>query len=402
MSDVGMSDLEGQLRTFMNIAAGEPPHRVDAETVRRQAVRRRSATLLAGVTATVLVLCIGAVVAVAATGSAPGPASHAGPPAEVPRFYIEQGVDGALFTKTLVRATASGAVTDTVACPWRRAHVFITSIVPADDQEFFILCERYLGRDSISVAGSRIYRFRLSSAGRVDGYSLVRGGVLNGLQVGQIGVTPDGSEVAVPVYPPGRTQGSDIIVIDTRTGAHAVWHGVSRVPGKIVYPVLNRGLSFTANGQELEFLTQPQCVQGENAPPCPVTGVEEVREISNPASGGKLSSSRLLLRELFPFVRISNAVISLDGRTLIVAETNVSRRYFSVARVSVATGKQVGVLFRARTVGFAYGVFNSDPSCRFFILVVGPSIGRMVNRGLDNGRILRLKPDGEDVNLEVW
>lgn len=400
MNDIPMSEVQSQLRILMNIAVAEPPGRMNADAVRRQAVRRRAA-MLAGATATALVLCIGAVVAVAATNSVRGPASHVGLP-RVPRFYIEEGVDGALFTKTLVRATASGAVTGTVACPWHRAGVTIMSIVPADDHEFFMLCERFLGKD-FSVAGSRIYRFRLTSAGRADDYSLVRGGVLNGIQVGQIGVTPDGSEVAVPMYPPGRAQGSDIIVIDTRTGAHAVWHGVSRVPGQIGYLVLNRGLSFTANGQELEFLTQPQCVQGKNAPPCQIRGEEEVRAISHPASGGKLSNSRLLLRTQVPFARLSNAVFSPDGRTIVVAETDVRSGYFSVARVSVATGKQVKVLFRESTEGgLSYGLFNSDPSCRFFVLVAGPTIGRMANLGFGNGHIYRLKPDGEDVNLEAW
>ncbi len=403
VSDIPVSEMESQLRILMNIAAGDPLRRLNAQAVRRRAVKRRAATLLAGVAATVLVLCVGAVVAVATTGSVRGPASYAGLPAGMPRFYIEQGENSSGFpTKTVIRATASGAVTGTVACPWPGAHVAITSIVPADDQEFFMVCARFLGRILTSqVAGSRIYRFQLTSAGQVDGYSLVRGGVLNGLQVDSIAVTPDGSEVAVSLDSTGHFV-LDVIVIDTRTGAHAVWHGASRVPGTVIYPIEHQGLSFTANGQELALFTHPQCVKGKNAPPCRAGFGGELRAVSHPASGGKLSDSRLLLR--LPF-GLDQAMISPDGRTVILTGSSVplSRHYYSITRVSVASGKQVGVLFRER-IGEAltYWDFSPDPSCRFFILVIGPSIGRLVNGGVGDGRLFRLKPRGEDIYQEAW
>lgn len=412
MNDIPMGDLENQLRTFMNIAAGEPLRRLDAETVRRQAVRRRVATLVAGATATVLVLCVGVVVALAATGPAPGPASHAGPPAGAPRFYIEQGQNQfGLPTKTVVRATVSGAVTGTVACPWPRAHAVITSIAPADDQEFFMACERFLGPIHGSpVAGSRLYRFRLTSAGRVDGYSLVRGGLLHGLSVGSLAVTPGGSQVAVSVAA-GATRAvtpPEIIVIDTSTGAHGVWRGAGPVPGKIFYPAYD--LSFTANGKELAFLSQPRCVKREGAPKCHVNGGEEVRAVSHPATGGQLASSRLLLRQSsvmsLAVGYINGAVISPDGRTVILAEVSWPFGYISIARASVATGKQVGVLYREHTGdGFSYRLFGSDPSRRFFLLVAGPARSGeagLINGGIGDGRLFRLKPRGEDVYQEAW
>lgn len=412
MNDIGTSEMESQLRILMNIAVGDPLRRLNAQTVRRRAVKRRVTTLLAGAMATVLVLGVGAAVAVAGTGSGPGPADHAGPPpAGAPRFYIEKGLNRLNFAaKALVRITASGAVTGTVACPRQPGLVFLTAIVPASDQEFLMVCQRFIGPGIDSpVAGSRIYRFRLTSSGRVDGYSLVRGGLLHGLSADSLAVTPDGSEIAVAVAPgatsPGATPAPEVIVIDTRTGARAEWHGAAPVPGKIFYPVFD--LSLTASGNELAFLSQPRCVKGKNAPPCHVNGGEEVRAVSHPATGGRLGSSRLLLRQSslmrLAVGYINDFALSPDGRTVILAEVGWPFGYISIARASVATGKQVGVLFREHTgAGFSYQFFSSDPSRRFFLLDAGPSRGALINGGIGNGRLFRLKPAGADVAAEAW
>src|SRR5258708_38646398 len=51
--------------------------------------------------------------------------------------------------------------------------------------------------------------------------------------------------------------------------------------------------------------------------------------------------------------------------------------------------------------GFSYRCFSSDPSGRHFILDAGPTSGA-VNGWIDHGRLVRLKPAGDNVTFEVW
>jgi len=44
---------------------------------------------------------------------------------------------------------------------------------------------------------------------------------------------------------------------------------------------------------------------------------------------------------------------------------------------------------------------SSDPSGRHFILDAGPTSGA-VNGWIDHGRLVRLKPAGDNVDFEVW
>ena len=107
----------------------------------------------------------------------------------------------------------------------------------------------------------------------------MRGGVLNGLSVGRMAVTPDGSEIAVAVSPGADTKPApgNILVINTRTGTHAVWHSGADVPGTVRYGAGD--LSLTSNGQELAFLTVPQCVPGGTTA-CAAGGGQQVRAVS--------------------------------------------------------------------------------------------------------------------------
>ena len=70
----------------------------------------------------------------------------------------------------------------------------------------------------------------------------------------------------------------EIIVINTRTGAHAVWRTGPAVPGTIRFPVAD--VSLTRDGRELVFLTQPRCVRGTNGKRCKVAGGEELRRLT--------------------------------------------------------------------------------------------------------------------------
>ncbi|HEX9520534.1 MAG TPA: hypothetical protein VF940_30675 [Streptosporangiaceae bacterium] len=407
-----MSEMERQLRVLMNIAVGDPPHHVNAETVRSRAARRRAAAAVAATVAVLLVGGFGAIVSAWAAGIGHGtsPAGGSGRPVGVPRYYVEQGIVSRGHPETVVRARATGAVTASVHCPWPKTRTLLMSVAAASNETFFAVCAKTTGQDFV-VTASRIYRFRVTASGHIRGYSLVRGGVLDGLRVGGIAATPDGKEIAVSVTP-GSAQGTSvapgIIVINARTGAHAVWQGTPHVPGTVRLSVID--LSLTRDGRELVFLTSPRCIKGPNAPPCKVTGGEQVRALAPAARGGRVASSRVLLRQ-GKIMRISAyyinaAVVSPDGSTVTLAIVGSGpgprSGSVSVAQYSAATGKRLRVVFLMHTGnGFSYRCFSSDPSGRHFILDAGPTSGA-VNGWIDHGRLVRLKPAGDNVDFEVW
>jgi hypothetical protein len=406
-----MSEMERQLRALMSVAAGDPPHRVDAETVRRRAARRRATAALAIAAAFLLVGGLGAIVSARATGLGSSPEGGSGRPHGVPRYYIEQGVVSPGHPQSVVRARATGAVTARVRCPWPRAGGSLLSMAAAENETYFAVCAKNTGQGGDVVTASRIYRFRVTALGRIRGYSLVRGGVLDGLRAGGIAATPDAAEIAVSVTPGtahGVSAAPGIIVINASTGAHAVWQGTPSRPGTVRLSV--GSMSLTRDGRELVFLTSPRCIRGKNAPPCKVTGGEEVRALVPAAGGGRVSSSRVLLRQgrimRLSADYINAAVVSADSSTLTLAIVGSGPRLrsgsVSVAQYSAATGKRLRVVFLMHTGNdFSYRCFSSDPSGRHFILDAGPTSGA-VNGWIDHGRLVRLKPAGDNVDFEVW
>jgi hypothetical protein len=74
--------METKLRELMQAVVGDPPHRVTAEAVRHQVVRRRIRET-AGVLAAVVLAVVGVTVAVRVVSAAPGPAAHHRPTAPI-------------------------------------------------------------------------------------------------------------------------------------------------------------------------------------------------------------------------------------------------------------------------------------------------------------------------------
>ncbi|HYB88788.1 MAG TPA: DUF1707 domain-containing protein [Streptosporangiaceae bacterium] len=377
------------------------------QPVREPVGRRRAVGWLAAAVAAVLLAGVG--VSLRAPG--PGPAGHAVSLAGVPRYYVQQAVGAAPPGPGLaVRATATGAVTATVRCP--SGQLGIRDIAAAGGQTFFMVCQQIAGKGAnIAVTGSRVYRFRVTGSGRVTGFSLLPGGALPGLEAGSLAVSADGSEAAV-VTSPGAAAAdppgpAEITVINTRTGARAVWRNSPVVPGKMTLGAL--GLSFTADGRELAFLGLPRCVRG----PCQPTGNgEEVRAVSPAARGGSLSSSRLLVRQAalmrLGLGYIDGAVISPDGSSvavleMITAASGPPDTTVSVVQVSATTGRPQSVRYRVDTGnGFSYRFFGSDPSGRYLLLDAGPASGT-VNGWIDHGRLIQLTPaNGDEVFDETW
>jgi hypothetical protein len=74
--------METRLRELMQAVVGDPPHRVTAEAVRHQVVRRRIREA-AGVLAAVVLAVVGVTATVRMVGAAPGPAAHHRPAAPI-------------------------------------------------------------------------------------------------------------------------------------------------------------------------------------------------------------------------------------------------------------------------------------------------------------------------------
>ena len=411
MNEISASEMERQLRILMNIAADQPPRRVSVEAVRARVTRRRTAQFLAAAAAVVLVGGVGVALAAQVTGPAPatGPV-QAGPPP----FYLQQSIAAAAASSGVVRSSATGEVTATFGCPWRGARVAISAIAPADNRTFFLVCQKAAAQGATTViTGSRIYRLNLTRSGRAASYALVNGGDLPGFSVSGIAATPDGSELAVSGSTAvAATSPVEVIVINTKSGAHALWTGFAKVPGKVWYSV--RGdISLTANGRELAFLVEPRCVKATAAPQCHVSGGEEVRAVSPADRGGQLSSSRLLMKQAWIMQLsvgyINHAVISPDGSKLTLAVVSGPARSqaqssVSVQQVPTATGRHPRILYRMFTGnGFTYQFFSSDPSGRYLILDAGPARGALANGWIDQGRLVPLAPaNGASVLYETW
>ncbi|HEY7014036.1 MAG TPA: hypothetical protein VH480_14845 [Streptosporangiaceae bacterium] len=389
--------MDSQLRDLLDAAVGEPPHRVTPEAVGRR-VRRRRLKEGAGAALAVLVLA-GLGVTVAAVRSGPGPADTGGFAPGLPRFYVQQGFG---TPGLVVRATATGTVTATVRCPWPGAQVAGGHFTATAGQGFFLACQKSVQRgQTYLTTGSRIYRFQLTGSGRVSGYSLVPGGLLGKHTVEALTAAPDGSRVAVTVGPAvigGTSPVPDqILIINTRTGARAVWRGSAKLFGAEVN-------SFIHDGRDLVFVGTTRCTPSKHSATC-----RALRTVSTAAAGGQLDSSRRLL-PLSALLRTSGdyinaVVVSPDGTTLTAAVMRSPGRgpdQVLIVRFS-ASGRQLRVIYRMRTGnGFMYRFFGADPSGRYFLLDAGTTKAT-VNGWIDHGRLIPLAPsEGSGLSSESW
>jgi hypothetical protein len=421
------SELEAKLRTLMDIAAGEPHSQVTVDAVRRGLVRRRRAAS-AIAAAAALLLVAGVAVAVAVQGTTPGhrpagPASggHSRTVAVpgsggVPRYYVARTVipnNGVTANReeTTVRATGTGALLARIRCPLSAPYVITWPVAPADNQNFFLVCQRATGPASYDrVLESRIFQFHVTSSGVVTGDRPVRGGELGALLVRGIAATPDGSEIAAIVYPGSHPPdlhrtAPDIIVINTRTGARAIWRGAAPVSGKTVY--WPQDVSLTADGQRLVFLTAPQCFQTG----CTTRGSgQQMRVIVNPGSGGGQLNSAGLLIDLDSALRSSNAgvmaaVVSPDGSTLALAVMGTltgkpSPDSVSVVQIPASGHGRLHFVYRLPQ-GDAFSFFSADPAGSHFLLGTGTPNGPLAGR-INDGRLIPLRPDPVTVQVMVW
>jgi hypothetical protein len=326
-----------------------------------------------------------------------------------PGYYVEEDYTSNGTPRRVVRATDTGRVTAVLRSPWRQGDM-TSQLIPLPYRTFLVVCQRLASSNPRSaVVASRIYRFRLSSSGRIIGYTLMRGGVLNGWQIEGIAAVPSGAEVAASVVPAGSSGGpaasQEILVINTRTGARAAWLSGTAAPGTVRYGVGD--MSLTGNGRELVFLGSPRCVKDAQHPRCP-GAQQEVLALRPAARGGSLTSARVLVRQsqiTSPVTGFINAAsITPDGSKVTLAVVGGLARSdgVSVVQASAVTGKKVRTLFWMRTGnGFSYQFFSADPTGRYLILDAGPS-SASVNGWIDHGTLIRLKPAGSSVVWEAW
>jgi hypothetical protein len=406
MSD--QSEMEAQLRILMNIAAGDQPRRVDVQVIQRLARRRAIASVAA---AMAVVLIGGAGVALAARSVSRQPAASGPLPAGVPRYYFEQGSAYAEHPVNVIRATASGAVTATVRCPGP-GRTLVGAVVAVRPGTFFVICQSYAKKwPSQLVTGAQIYRFTLTSSGRIRGYVPVPGGKLAGLSVRDMAATPGGSRVAVSVAPAARARSGpdEILVINTKAGTRATWLWPKQTPGRIYFE-LGR-MSLTGNGNELAVEAQARCVKEKKTSKCGATGGEQVRAFDITGTGGKIGEGRILLQQSL-IIRPSagnllGAFISLDGASITLAEGGLSGSgsdgFVAVLRVSVTNSRDQHTIYRMKTGnGWSFRILSPDPSQRHLIITAGSGL-HTLNGLIDHGRLRPLTPRaGDSIWQEAW
>lgn len=394
-----MSHADTRLQELLEIAVGEPPGTISLEAVRHIARRRRRLHTAATAVAAA-VACAAVLMAAAGIGglvsSQPAASGHLAP--GVPRFYVQQGpaaVVGFVSVngRAVVRDTATGAITATVRCPWTGAAIS-GRIAAAGHESFFMACLRARGTAlHPTLIGSRIYRFRVTGAGTVDGYSLVAGAALPGRAVEGLAAAADGSAIAMRTFQSPLLGGGTVLVINTRTGAHASWF-----PTEL--GAAAEDLSLSQNGRELRFVL--------------FTGDPQrwvLDQVSLASRGGRLGNPHVLVDIPAPEL-ISYAQVSPDGSVLTVAWASLAPRAanaeVTVEQVSTGSGKVIRVLFRAaiRMSGVHAGGFgsraSSDSSGRYIIVMYGTTVSHR-NGWIDHGRLVPLTPPVAAAGLyETW
>jgi hypothetical protein len=358
----------------------------------------------------------GASVSAGAVTSGTAAAAGTHRPAGPPRFYVEQSGRGAL----LVRATATGHVTAMVniaPAPGLRCG---GQIAAASHQTYFVTCTIWR---SSSVAPRRTtflesfaYRFQVTSSGHISGYARVKGSALKGLFADNIAAAPDGSQIAVEVLKPDpqgqlytNTVPVGIFVINTRTGARALWRSGPYRPGAIQFAGAST-MSFSSAGQLTAV--EARCHRTKYQSNCTGGNDVQVRAYSPAAGGGSLEHGKILFAPAdfkTPGISLGGALISRDDSTLTTIKIKGNGNAtsdLSIVRVAVATGRVLTALYEVNT-GEPLGnvflrIFTADPSGRYLILDASAH-GTRVNGWIDHGNLIPLSPaNGNEPINEAW
>lgn len=423
-----MTRTEDRLTDALAAAAsGVPEETLRPLNVQKPRPRRPAwlapAAAVAGVT---LVLGLAVAVSSRLPGSGGAVTNSISPPL---RYYVEVSLTPG---RPVVRSTATGAVTATVPVPLDRGAPGADIVSPAQNGTFFVAAF------VPGLKGQRIYRFRLTQAGRITEFAKVPGAPLGGRrwQADAIAASPDGSQVAVafqfigtagpcggPSQRPCPRLGIHpdyITVLNAVTGASSLWqNGTGQ---RLSFSVAS--LSWTADGRQLAFLGQWCPRFSANNESCGEAGrVAQLRSVDPVSGGGRLDSGPILLRQSARFPYIAQALISPDGQTITVivlrgsvvgspAGTGLTPDNLSVEQISAATGKLLRVLYR-RHLGSTFEIngvpdflaLTADGTGQQVMLNGGICVGHCTsgfNGWLHGGRLIPLQPaDGREAG-EAW
>ena len=368
--------------------------------VRRWMGRLRAWLVPVGAAASVTAIILTAVTlagqpgTVPAPGTGPAPAPAAAPAsaglgltslAGVPRFYVtivSMGITrtGRELMTAQVRRTSDGQLTGTLpALP--AGWILGRSIsVTADDRTFTLAAETPTVCPSSTSTKTRFYQFSVTSTGHVTGLRAV-GKPVTGEPVSEFAASPDGTKVAYAeqgcAAPVSAASYAGVIhVMKLTSGAVRSWHNTvsSAIPARVTTQI--GAMSWTANGRTLvaDYLWEPE----EGSPDLAVLGLDAT------SSGGSLQAHSHLLfsQRASCTVCMYTALISSGGSTLTaVAETSVPPLpshpgdpwyRLLVLRLSLATGKPSGILYRsAPSVGSYTGlvpVLSTDGQAQHWLL----------------------------------
>jgi hypothetical protein len=333
----------------------------------------------------------------------PGGAAH---PAGPPRYYAaveHQGI--------VIRDTATGAVTGTIPNkkPGSGSYGdYAASIAAtAGGREFIAAYIRtVLGTDQQET---RLFSFRLTSAGKVTGFALVRGGVINGLLAGyDMAISPDGSKVALVLYRPLSPAGrvgvphAEIVVINLRTGTRGLWQGGLMRSGLTLH---SPSISWEPDGRSLVFLAL-WCREGIVGSGYCTAGrhYAQVRTLSLAAGGGLLSQGSVLLSQSARYPYLVQALLSPGGNSLTVVglrgpyagKVFPVPQHLQVIQVPLAKGGRPRLLYHGVTGGYIDAFLGSDASGRYLLL------DWRANGWLDHGVLRPLAPQGDVAFEEAW
>jgi len=346
------------------------------------------------------------VVVVSAVHPFSGPGRHRQAVA-TPRYYatVEQG-------GIVIRATATGTVTGKVPNE-RPGHGgfgrYASSVAAVDGgREFFAA---FSGTTASFVDKTWLYSFHLTSAGRVTGLAVVRGGVFRGLLAGNaMAVSPDGSKVALTLFrqPNPKSVGNpaEIGVLDLATGTRALWLGGLRHSGLIVRIP---SVSWSADGRSLVFVSLWCSYGAVGSQYCaPEAGYGQVRTLRLTPGGGRLSQGSVLLADSRSYPHIIQVRSGPRGKSLIVvvlsARTvgmvNPEPLALRVIQIPLAGGRLAGgrprLLYRGAVDGVPNVFLGSDASGRFLLLAWAQ------NGWIDHGRLRLLPPQGGVAFGDTW
>ena len=217
-------------------------------------------------------------------------------------------------------------------------------------------------------------------------------------------MSADGSKLAVDVAKAEAGPTFGVLVINTKTGSHVLWHS-NVLPGGVVFHPTD--LSFARDVRELAMFDFDACAAGIGSH-CKTPG-EEMLAVSPAARGGKLSSGRRIFTQaqlgIHKVGYINDAFMSPDGGTVIINFGGHVSGDARVVQLSAATGKVLRTLFKPGPGADAGILFGTDPSGKFVLynrIVFNGRSPQRTNGWIDHGRLRPLKPVHAFIQLEAW